>query len=140
MYGTEGGRWLQSMWLCLVENGQAIYKLCLLATLQYNKLCIVIGEICQMFVVLVLVVCNVRFRCLSVASQISVSYVLDIITNYVFYNAILYYLKYVYSDEQYEFVFSVVFCFGYSSKLLSSNMLFYILLYSCGFYHNCSLF
>jgi len=46
-----------------------------------------------MFVVLVLVVCNVRFRYLSCSFQISVSIVLDICQKYHLYMPILLYVK-----------------------------------------------
>jgi len=52
---------------------------------------------------------HVRFRYLSVASQISISFNLDIITNNHIYGAILYSTKDAYSNKEYEVFYFEIF-------------------------------
>lgn len=69
-------------------------------------------------------ICRVRLRYLSRASQISVSYELDITKKSLLYYSILYYLKDINSDDYYAYQYSILSQFKYYYKHLINNMFF----------------
>ena len=81
-------------------------------------------------------ICHLRLRYLSRASQISVSYELDITKKSLLYYSILYYLKDINSDDYYAYQYSILSQFKYYYKYLINNILLRVLLYQNGNHYN----
>ena len=84
-------------------------------------------------------ICPNRLRYLWRSFQISLLFVLDIIKKCSSYDLVLQCLKDIYLADDYEILYSTIFCFVYYYKSLYNNILFSILLSMSRIYCTCLL-